>query len=109
MKKDFGFGTAFLIGSLIGYLAGRVTTCNATGKKSLSSEHVLEQVKREVKEQIPIEGAWIFLTPHTWSKDNLTHLVYKGGLIASRKNDTHHFDFIADAKSGAVLELNAQD
>ncbi|MDF2911179.1 MAG: hypothetical protein K0Q56_2060 [Sporolactobacillus laevolacticus] len=103
------FGTAIVVGTIAGYLAGIATCRLMAEKKTLSSEHVLDRVKKAVSEQLSINGAWIYLTPHTWSKDSFTHFVYKGGLTSSENGISRHFDFIADARSGTLLELKAQE
>ncbi|SFG42513.1 hypothetical protein [Sporolactobacillus nakayamae] len=102
------FGTALVIGLAAGYLAGTATSRLMSEKKTLSSEKVLERVKDTVTKQLTIDGAWIYLSPHIWSKDSLTHMVYRGGLISNEKGGNHHFDFIADAASGTILEFKAQ-
>lgn len=103
------FGTAFVIGLVAGYLAGTATSRLISEKKTLSSENVLERVKDTVSKQLTIDGAWIYLSPHIWSKDSLTHMVYRGGLISNEKGVNHHFDFIADAGSGTILEFKTQN
>ncbi|MCO7124887.1 hypothetical protein NIE88_03740 [Sporolactobacillus shoreicorticis] len=102
------FTIALVVGAIAGYFAG-VANCRLTSeKKALSSEHILERVKSAVNDQLPIEGAWIYLSPHIWSRDSLNYMVYKGGLISSDRGINRHFDFIADAHSGTILELTAQ-
>ncbi|MCO7175907.1 hypothetical protein ACFP7A_01920 [Sporolactobacillus kofuensis] len=101
-------GAAIVVGTITGYLAG-IATCQFINKKgSLSSENVLARVKKAVSEQWPINGAWIYLSPQSWSKDDFTHFVYKGGLTSDEDGIIHHFDFVADAHTGSLLELKAQ-
>lgn len=102
------FAAALVVGTITGYFAG-IATCRLISKKeTLSSEHVLEHVKSAINNQLPIEGAWIYLSPHIWSRDDLNYMVYKGGLISIEHGTSRYFDFVADAHSGTVLELTAQ-
>ncbi|MCL1630649.1 hypothetical protein M3N64_01605 [Sporolactobacillus sp. CPB3-1] len=102
------FNKTLIIGVIAGYIAGMTVTRIMNGKITLSSEQVLERVKHTAKNQLSFDGAWICLTPHIWSNDQLNHLVYKGGLICNEQGKNHHYDFVADAKSGTILQLKSQ-
>ncbi|MFX3618107.1 MAG: hypothetical protein ACE3JK_11330 [Sporolactobacillus sp.] len=74
----------------------------------LSSEKVLSLVKKKAKEKLPIDGAWIFMSPHAETNGALTHQVYQGGLTVTVEKSVTHYDFVADACSGVLLKLTAQ-
>lgn len=98
--------TAGIAGFSAGIATGRLKT---SSRHVLSSEKVLHFVKEAAKESLPIDGAWIYLSPQTMTRDALTCEVYRGGLTAAAEGKTvRHFDFVADARTGALLELKAQ-
>ncbi|RYL93756.1 hypothetical protein EWI07_06200 [Sporolactobacillus sp. THM7-4] len=99
-------GTAGLAG-IIGFVAGLSISRLQFGRL-LSSEKVLRLVRKAVIKKIPIDGAWIYMTPQTLTRNALTRDVYKGGLTAPKDGSIQHFDFVADAKTGTLLELKEQ-
>lgn len=108
MKKKNGI--LILTAALSGFAAGfAAEKFSAGGRRILSPEKVLRLVKQTAKESVPTDGAWIFLSPHTWTKDALTTVVYRGGLIMNESSPATHYDFIADARTGSLLELKVQD
>lgn len=97
--------TACAAGFAAGWTAERLL--NETGRL-LNSEKVLRLVKKKAKEKLPIDGAWIFMSPRTQTDGALTHQVYQGGLTVTDEKAIEHYDFVADARSGVLLELTAQ-
>lgn len=77
-------------------------------KKTLSSEEALKKVKKQVRQALHIDGAWIYLTPQDYSKNGINYNVYKGGLTSKDEDSSLHYDFVADASTGTIIDLNEQ-
>lgn len=90
-------------GAAIGYALARLQSSG-----ELSPEKALQQVKKAAKKELSLDGAWIYLTPQPFNKNHLSYNVYKGGLTAKDDGGIRHYDFVADAKTGTVLNLEAQ-
>ncbi|GGL42431.1 hypothetical protein [Sporolactobacillus putidus] len=97
--------TAGIAGFSAGIAAGKL---KGGSHRLLSSEKVLHLVRKAAKESLPVEGAWIYLSPQTMTRDSLTCKVYRGGLTAAGGKTVRHYDFIADARTGTLIELKAQ-
>ena len=46
--------------------------------------------------------------PETYVKDELTYKVYRGGVTRNLDGKREQFEFVADSKTGTLLELNLQ-
>ncbi|MFC7393591.1 PepSY domain-containing protein [Scopulibacillus cellulosilyticus] len=89
-------------------LAGGYVLQKSLQKSQLSPEQVMQIVKRAAKKSLNIDGAWVYLTPEDYYQNGLSYKVYKGGLTAKDGENLEHFDFIADASTGTILDLKAQ-
>ncbi|MBM7644869.1 putative small secreted protein [Scopulibacillus daqui] len=89
-------------------LAGGYVLQKALQKSTLSPEQVMQLVKKTAKKALDIDGAWIYLSPENYQQNGLTYKVYKGGLTAKNNENLEHYDFIADASTGTILDLKAQ-
>ncbi|MFT8364018.1 MAG: hypothetical protein ABF586_09355 [Sporolactobacillus sp.] len=93
-----------------GFAAGwAICYLSHTRGKLLSSEKVLTLVKKAVKQTLPVDGAWIVMSPHTETDTGVAAKVYHGGLTATDEQKTTHYDFTADAHTGTLLKLHAQN
>ncbi len=95
------------VGCAAGF-AGAVITQKVLRKKTLSSEEALKIVKKQVRQALHIDGAWIYLTPQDYSKNGLNYQVYKGGLTSKDEQSSLHYDFVVDASTGTIIDLNEQ-
>lgn len=91
----------------VGFISGSAT-CMLMAKRPFSSEKVLKLVRKQAGRTLPVDGAWITLKPQTIKRDALTATVYKGGLTLAGDPPVRHLDFIADARTGALIELRTQ-
>ena len=96
-----GFGVGFAVG----YIAKR-----GLNGKTLSPERALCEVKSTLKENgIDTDGAWIYSQTEELSKDKLSQSVYYGGITENHDDEEAvHYDFVADAKTGTILEFSEQ-
>lgn len=96
----------FILGVAVGAISGYATNKFISTQSFISAEKVLENAKNRFKEQGPISGSWIHMKAEPFDKNKLTYQVYKGGI--SRNTTTgnrEQFEFIADAKTGTLLDV----
>lgn len=75
-------------------------------EKLYPADDVLKQVKSAFKEEGPIDGSWIFMKTEPYQQHAITTEVYKGGITRHKDDELEQFEFLADAYSGAVLEVS---
>lgn len=97
----------FILGVAVGALSGYATNKYISTQTFISAEKVLEGAKNRFKEQGPISGSWIHMKVEPFDKNNLTYQVYKGGISrnSSTNGNREQFEFIADAKTGTLLDV----
>ncbi len=99
---------SFLLGAAVGYAAARTAKELLDPSRNPSPEKVLADVKEHVKKNGRIYGSWIVMYPETYVKDELTYKVYRGGVTRNLDGKREQFEFVADSKTGTLLELNLQ-
>ena len=72
----------------------------------LSADDILHSIKEDFKKQTPIDGSWIYMKPETFSNGYTEVPVYRGGISRLVEGAMQTFEFSADARSGAIVELN---
>jgi predicted small secreted protein len=95
----------FLLGVGAGLIAGYAAKELLDQNKTVSPEKVLEHVKSEFKKQGPISGSWIHMKTEPYEKKMLHYNVYKGGISRTANGKTEQIEFIADASTGAILDV----
>ncbi|WP_070120549.1 PepSY domain-containing protein [Bacillus marinisedimentorum] len=94
----------FLIGAGIG-AAAAVLLMQARDDQYISAERALKDVKDLFKEKGPIDGSWIHMVPEETEKFGLPYTVYRGGVSRSSEGSTEQYEFMIDAKTGSILEV----
>lgn len=74
--------------------------------KLYPADDVLKSVKNAFKEEGPIDGSWIFMKTEPYKQHAVSTEVYKGGITRHREDELEQFEFLADAFTGAILEVN---
>lgn len=74
-------------------------------EKLYPADNVLKEVKSAFKEEGPIDGSWIFMKTEPYKQHALTTDVYKGGITRHKDDELQQFEFLADAYTGAVIEV----
>ncbi|HIX43763.1 peptidase M4 [Kurthia sp. 3B1D] len=96
----------FLIGVATGVAAAYVLKEASTRvNPNRNPNSVLEDIKNQFKQEGPIDGSWIYMQPETFKKENISIPVYKGGISRVEDGEQVNFEFAADAKSGAIVDL----
>lgn len=98
--KDYlmGLGTGIVIGFIASQAANKMDFYR-------SAELVLKDIKNSFKEEGPIDGSWIYMSPEPFRKEAIHLNVYKGGISRIKNGELEQFEFAADAKTGTVVEL----
>ncbi|MFB5282383.1 hypothetical protein [Peribacillus sp. Hz7] len=99
---------SFLLGAAAGFAAGIITKELLGPSGHASPEKVLADVKEKLKKSGQIYGSWIVMKPETYVKNEVEYEVYNGGITRSIDDKREQFEFIADAKTGTLLELNVR-
>ena len=74
-------------------------------EKLYPADDVLKEVKSAFKEEGPIDGSWIFMKTEPYKQFALSTEVYKGGITRHKEDELQQFEFLADAFTGAVIEV----
>ena len=93
-----GLGTGVVIGVIASQFANKIDV-------NRSAELVLKDIKNSFKQEGPIDGSWIFMSPEPLQKEAVKLNVYKGGISRMKNGELEQFEFAADAKTGTVVEL----
>ncbi|MFV0560197.1 MAG: PepSY domain-containing protein [Enterococcus sp.] len=105
-KKSLSyFESGLVVGASIGLVSGIASMFYYQKNKSISADKVLQSVKDAFLEEGPIEGSWIVFEKEPLRKFAVHSKIYRGGI--SRIEDTQiiYYEFIADAKTGTVLDI----
>ncbi|WP_438360613.1 PepSY domain-containing protein [Levilactobacillus namurensis] len=95
--------------SLTGFLGGIMgifITQLFKGAAHLDPDTILDRVKRQFRQESPIEGAWIEHQTVPYQKFAVKTRVYYGGINRYEDDQLVQYQFIADAKTGSVLDIH---
>lgn len=68
-------------------------------------DNILENIKSEFKKQSPIDGSWIYMKTENYSNGFTEIPVFKGGITRTVEGEVENFEFAADARSGAIVNI----
>ncbi|MGN7287001.1 hypothetical protein ACTHP3_18915 [Shouchella rhizosphaerae] len=88
------------VGVLIGVLASK-----AWKQEQLTPEAVLKRVKATVQQEYMISGSWIHMQPESITRFGLPYEAYRGGITSSTTDGPVQYEFLADVKTGVLLDL----
>ncbi|GEA97910.1 PepSY domain-containing protein [Levilactobacillus brevis] len=91
---------------VLGGLMGVFITRLFGGTSRLNPDDILEQVKRQFREESPIEGAWIEKHAVPFQKFAVKSRVYYGGINRYEDDQLVQYQFIADAATGSILDIH---
>lgn len=92
---------SFLLGVATGLAAATIIQKTYPASTFKQPDMILHKIKNRFKESGPITGSWIEMKPQSYSKDPFVYNVYKGGIT----RDHEQWEFIADAKTGVILDV----
>lgn len=96
-KLLIGFSTGIIAGALIS---------QAAKKKTISSDVALGLAKKAFKENGPIDGSWIHMNPESIKRYDLSYQIYRGGITRTVNNEVEQYEFLVDAMTGTIIEVN---
>ena len=103
-QLDF-FKTGLTIGAGIGLASGIAATVWIKNKNVLRADDVLNTVKKAFQKEGPIEGSWITFEKQPVRKFAVHSDAYSGGITRMEDGQLVMYEFLADAKTGTVLDI----
>lgn len=104
-KYEDKFLPFFVTSLVLSFLFGALTFFLIDKNKPMNPDRILNNVKREFRKEGPLEGSWIEMTKVPWSKHSYHAEVYYGGLSRLEDGVNQHYEFIADAHTGSLIDL----
>ena len=98
--KDFALGvvTGVAAAVIVTEMAGRVAPY-------ANPDNILASIKSEFKKQAPIDGSWIYMKTENFSNGFTEIPVFKGGITRTVDGEVENYEFAADARSGAIVNI----
>lgn len=104
-KENKNYGLLILISFILSFFIGALSFFFIDRHTAVNPDSVLDQVKNSFRKEGPIEGSWIEMTKVPWSKHALQTDVYYGGLSRKEDGKIKHYEFLADAYTGSLLDI----
>lgn len=89
-----------------GFAVGYAASSYMNESKLSDPEKVLSSIKKKFRELGRVNGTWILMTPEKFRNQILEFDVYQGGITVEIDAKERRFEFIADAKTGAILTVD---
>ncbi len=94
----------FIVGLGCGLAVGYLLRPKLENEK-ITPERALKEVKKVVSRNHAISGSWIHMLPETIEQNHISYDVYRGGLSTATEDGTVQYEFLVDAKTGTLLNL----
>lgn len=100
-KSSFTAGIFLAAGAFVGaWLVSKFYE-----KKLVNGDVIVGNVRRLFTVVGTIEGSWIEMEPVYIEQEDFSGYVYYGGITRKEQEELVQYEFYADAKTGAVLDL----
>ena len=100
-KSSFTAGLFLAAGAFVGaWLVSKFYE-----KKLVNGDIIVGNVRRLFTVVGTIEGSWIEMEPVHIEQEDFSGYVYYGGITRKEQEELVQYEFYADAKTGAVLDL----
>lgn len=100
-KSSFKAGLFLAAGAFVGaWLVSKFYE-----KKLVNGDIIVGNVRRLFTVFGTIEGSWIEMEPVYIEQEDFSGYVYYGGITRKEQEELVQYEFFADAKTGAVLDL----
>ncbi|MFC5774708.1 PepSY domain-containing protein [Ectobacillus antri] len=96
---------SLLIGTGLGLVAG-YALAHTLKSEHVTAEKALKAAKRIFANKGEVTGSWIHMVPEVMERFDLTYEVYRGGITINIGEEQERFEFLLDAKTGAILEVH---
>ncbi|MGG1398635.1 PepSY domain-containing protein [Bacillus salipaludis] len=97
---------SFIIGAAAGAISSLAVREIISKNSTISPERVLENVKKQFKQNGDINGSWIHMEAVPYQKQQIHYQVYKGGISKNNEGTAEQYEFVADAKTGTVIDVH---
>ncbi|MFK2824706.1 hypothetical protein QYG89_03195 [Bacillus sp. B190/17] len=97
--------STFILGAAAGAAGALLVQQNLSKATYVSAEKALKEVKDAFKTEGAIDGSWVKMKPETLKKTGMNKLIYKGGVSRTIGQKREQFEFIADSKTGAIMDV----
>lgn len=106
MSKELKeFGIVFGVGAVIGMAAGALLMKKGQEVFDVRSPKVLHDIKARLDDTQEVEGSWIQSAKETIERQGVPMTVYRGGITCKDGDAFKQFEFLADAKTGALIDI----
>ncbi|UII55236.1 PepSY domain-containing protein [Cytobacillus spongiae] len=95
---------SLMVGIGIGFVSGYATKELLQQNTNISPEKALATAKASFKKLGPISGSWIHMKTEAYEVNQIQHQVYKGGISRTFDDITEQYEFIADARTGTIID-----
>ena len=100
-KSSFTAGLFLAAGAFVGaWLVSKFYE-----KKLVNGDVIVGNVRRLFTVVGTIEGSWIEMEPVYIEQEDFSGYVYYGGITRKEQEELVQYEFYADAKTGAILDL----
>lgn len=100
------FKGGLALGMGVGLVGGVASALWLKKKQTMSADDVLNVVKAAFLKEGAIEGSWINFEKQPLRKFAVHTEGYTGGITRLEDGQLVSYEFLADAKTGTVLEIN---
>ncbi|WP_338750747.1 hypothetical protein [Bacillus sp. FJAT-52991] len=97
--------STFILGAAAGAASALLVQQNVTNTASASAERALKEVKEAFKGEGTIDGSWVKMKPEPMNKTGMNKMVYKGGVSRTIDQNREQFEFIADSRTGTIMDV----
>ncbi|WP_449537289.1 PepSY domain-containing protein [Ferdinandcohnia sp. Marseille-Q9671] len=95
----------FVLGFGVGF-ASALLLKEVMNDSAIPGDKALRLAKEAFKKNGTIDGSWIQMNPEDFTKSGMHYQVYRGGITRKMNQESHQYEFIMDAKTGTILEVN---
>lgn len=106
LKKNSTFKSGLVLGIGLGLASGILSASLKQKEQALHADKILDNVKKAFLKEGPIEGGWIQYEKQPFQKFAIKTDSYLGGINRLEDDKIVTYEFLADANTGAILELN---
>lgn len=103
-QRDY-FAPFAIIALVVSFMVGVLAFFIVDKKVPINADRILDNVKKQFREDGPIEGSWIEMTKVPWKKYSYDTKVYYGGISRFEDGRIVQYEFIADAYTGSVMDI----
>ena len=89
---------------LAGFLIGKLL-----GNRKMSANKILRRIRRDFRTEGPVAGSWIEHFTKPYQPFAFKTDVYRGGISRIEDGQVVNYNFLADAHTGTLLQLDRED